>query len=209
MKCPHCHVTIHDHSQTGEQVEAGRSYWNLLYFSCPACGKAIIRLRGVGGGLNGNIYSAFPNKVAPRPVPNEVPDPYKKDFLEACDVLELSPKASAALSRRNLQALLRDKAGTIKKDLADQITEVIAKSHLPTHIQEGLDAVRNIGNFAAHPIKSESTGEIVEVEPGEAELNLDVLESLFDFYFVQPALTAKRRAALNTKLKDANKPPLK
>jgi hypothetical protein len=108
-----------------------------------------------------------------------------------------------------LQALLRDKAGTIKKDLADQITEVIAKSHLPTHIQEGLDAVRNIGNFAAHPIKSESTGEIVEVEPGEAEWNLDVLESLFDFYFVQPALTAKRRAALNTKLKDANKPPLK
>jgi hypothetical protein len=29
--------------------------------------------------------------------------------------------------------------------------------------------VRTIGNFAAHPIKSTSTGTIVDVEPGEAE----------------------------------------
>jgi hypothetical protein len=46
------------------------------------------------------------------------------------------------------------------------------------------------------------------VEPGEAEWNLDVLESLFDFYFVQPALHAKRKAALNPKLKEAGKPEL-
>ena len=142
-------------------------------------------------------------------MPVEVPDPYRQDFLEACDVIKSSPKASAALSRRNLQAILREKANTKKKDLADQIDEVITLGLLPTHILEGLDAVRNIGNFAAHAIKSTSTGEIVEVELGEAEWNLDVLESLFDHYFVQPALTAKRRAALDAKLKDANKPPLK
>jgi hypothetical protein len=136
-------------------------------------------------------------------------DPFRQDFNEAVAVLSLSPKASAALSRRILQAILREKAKTKKRDLADQIDEVIALGHMPTHILEGLDAVRNIGNFAAHPIKSTSTGEIVEVEPGEAEWNLDVLESLFDYYFVQPALTAKRRAALDAKLKDANKPPLK
>jgi hypothetical protein len=68
--------------------------------------------------------------------------------------------------------------------------------------------VRQIGNFAAHPIKSTSTGEIVDVEEGEAEWNLDVLESLFDFYFVQPAIAAKRKADLNKKLKDAGKPPI-
>ncbi len=39
-----------------------------------------------------------------------------------------------------------------------------------------IDAVRVIGNFAAHPIKSKSTGEIVDVEPGEAEWNLNTLE---------------------------------
>jgi hypothetical protein len=55
-----------------------------------------------------------------------VPDTFKQDFLEACEVLELSPKAGAALSRRNLQAILREKANTKKKNLADQIKEVIA-----------------------------------------------------------------------------------
>jgi len=37
-----------------------------------------------------------------------------------------------------------------------------------------------------HPIKSERPGEVVEVEPGEADWNLDVLEALFNYYFVQP-----------------------
>jgi hypothetical protein len=53
------------------------------------------------------------------------------------------------------------------------------------------------------------TREIVPVEPGEAEWNLDVLESLFDFYFVAPARTKARRDALNKKLADAGKKPLK
>jgi hypothetical protein len=143
-----------------------------------------------------------------RPVVPEVPDPYRQDFLEACRVLADSAKASAALSRRNLQAILRDKAVTRSKDLADQIEEVINSGKIPSHIQEGLHAVRNIGNFASHEIKSKVTGAIVEVEPGEAEWNLDVLESLFDFYFVQPAISAKRKAELNKKLKEAGKPEI-
>jgi uncharacterized protein Smg (DUF494 family) len=47
------------------------------------------------------------------------------------------------------------------------------------------------------------------VETGEAEWNLDVLESLFDFYFVQPANLKKKKDALNLKLKEAGKPPMK
>jgi hypothetical protein len=72
-----------------------------------------------------------------------------------------------------------------------------------------IDAVRNIGNFAAHPMKSEHTGEILDVEPGEAEWNLEVLESLFDFYFVQPSVLKAKRAALDAKLSEARKPPMK
>jgi hypothetical protein len=141
-----------------------------------------------------------------RPVPNGVVDPYKQDFIEACKVLQDSPKASAALSRRCLQMILKDKAGAKKKDLFDQIEEVV--STVPSHVGESLHAVRNIGNFAAHPLKSTNTGEIVEVEDHEAEWNLDVLELLFDFYFVQPAIAAKRKADLNKKLREAGKPEL-
>ena len=120
-----------------------------------------------------------------------------------------SEKASAALSRRCLQNLLREKAGTQAKDLAKQIQEVLDSGKLPSHLGEAIDAVRAIGNFAAHPVKNTSTREVIDVEPGEAEWLLNTLEGLFDFYFVQPARLAKKRDALNKKLKDAGKPPLK
>ena len=45
-----------------------------------------------------------------------------------------------------------------------------------------------------------------DVEPGEAEWNLDVLEALFDSYFVQPETLKTKRASLNKKLREAGKP---
>ena len=57
-------------------------------------------------------------------------------------------------------------------------------------------------------MKSTNTGAIVDVETGEAEWNLDVVDLLFDFYFVQPAISAKRKQELNKKLKEAGKPEL-
>ncbi len=92
-------------------------------------------------------------------------------------------------------------------NLSNEIDE--AMSSLPSHLAGAIDAVRNIGNFAAHPIKSERTGEVVDVEPGEAEWNLDTLEGLFDHYFTQPTLLQEKREALNAKLADAGKPALK
>jgi len=47
------------------------------------------------------------------------------------------------------------------------------------------------------------------VEPGEAEWILEVVGSLFDFVFVQPAKLEQRRASLNQKLQDMGKPVLK
>ncbi|HNX34252.1 MAG TPA: DUF4145 domain-containing protein [Kiritimatiellia bacterium] len=131
------------------------------------------------------------------------------DYLEACMVLPDSAKASAALSRRCLQHLLREKASVKHQDLAKEIQEVLDSRTLPTYLADGLDAIRVIGNFAAHPIKAQSTGEIVPVEQGEAEWTLDVIEALFDFYFVQPDLILQKRAELNKKLASAGKPPMK
>ena len=49
----------------------------------------------------------------------------------------------------------------------------------------------------------------MDVEVGEAEWNLEVLESLFDFYYVRPKLEREKREDLNLKLEEAGKPPLK
>jgi hypothetical protein len=144
-----------------------------------------------------------------RRLPPEVPDPYASDFREAVEVLPSSPKASAAISRRNLQAILRDKHSVKKSDLSKEIEEFIARPSTPSSLTEVIDAVRNVGNFAAHPMKDTNTGEIVDVEPHEAEWLLDVLEALFDFTFVQPAQNKARRDALNKKLSNAGKPPMK
>jgi hypothetical protein len=46
------------------------------------------------------------------------------------------------------------------------------------------------------------------VEPGEASWNLDVIEGLMDAYYVVPARTSERIAALNKKLAEAGKKPL-
>jgi len=216
MKCPHCTVEIHDDLVARSAVVenqmnvGGRSIsqrqWFFVHQRCPACFESIVFLsRTDQGGPDTPRFLAYP-RATTRPVPTEVTDPYRQDFIESCTVLPFSPKASAALSRRCLQAILKDKAGAKKKDLADQIDEVCSSNSVPSHIAEDLHAVRQIGNFAAHTQKSTATGAILDVEEGEAEWNLDVLELLFDFYFVQPAISAKRKAALNQKLQAAGKP---
>jgi len=96
-------------------------------------------------------------------------------------VLPDSPKASAALSHRCLQNLLREKAGVKPGNLANEIQQVIDSGRLPSHLSDSIDAIRNIGNFSAHPMKSNTTGEIVPIEPQEAEWNLDALRHCSTF----------------------------
>jgi hypothetical protein len=93
--------------------------------------------------------------------------------------------------------------GINKGNLEKEIEEAI--KHLPSHLADDVDAIRQVGNFAAHPLKSTNTGEIVEVEPEEAEYLLDTLFDLFDHYYVRPKKSAAKRAALEAKLKAAGK----
>ena len=122
----------------------------------------------------------------------DVQEEIRRDFIEASSVLPISEKASAALSRRCLQNLLNER--NLKgRDLSAQIDE--AHKILPSSIGENLDAVRQIGNFAAHPMKFQTSGEIADVEPQEANWNLDVLEQLFDFFYVQPKNSRAKKSS--------------
>lgn len=173
------------------------------------CGKSIILLNRSKGGIE-NESLVYPKNVSRKPLPAEVDDlRVIADYSEAVAVLSDSAKASAALSRRTLQYILVDRAGVTGNNLADQIQQVLDSNTLPADIAGNLDSIRVIGNFAAHPIKGTSTGEIVDVEPQEAEWNLEVLEQLMDFYYVRPAIARKKREQLNEKLASAGKPPLK
>ena len=225
MKCPHCLVDFND-SQTWWSValggDADRS-WLLTRRHCPTCNRYIFALENGDfaqtttdgaqharlSNFNKRTLTVWPRGVTRAPVSKDVPVAIADDYKEACLVLSDSPKASAALSRRCLQNLLREAAGVKHGNLSDEIQQVLDSGKLPPTIADNIDAVRHIGNFGAHPNKSQSTGEVVPVEPHEAEWNLDVLESLFDFYFVQPSRAKAKREALNKKLADAKKPPMK
>lgn len=212
-KCKHCSAPfLFDDIEHDYLIEYDNGLNISQYkFECNTCGDLNIYWEIEGGdslGLPSSI-SIWPFLNERSPCPTEVPAHIAVDYREACLVLSISPKASAALSRRCLQNLLRDVAKVKPSDLSNEIQEIINSGNLPSQLSESLDAVRLIGNFAAHPIKSKNTGEAFDVEPKEASWSIEVLEQLFDFYYVLPAKIAKKREELNSKLNEAGKPPMK
>jgi len=101
----------------------------------------------------------------------------------------------------------------LQRDLAVQIDAALAETDarraLPTGIHSTLDAIRNFGNFSAHPVTDQTTLQIIDVDEHEAEYCLDVLDALFDHYYVRPEEAKRKRTALNAKLTAAGKPPSK
>ncbi|MGD1215392.1 MAG: DUF4145 domain-containing protein [Terriglobales bacterium] len=176
--------------------------WRLAFETCPRCNKLNIRLEnGDRHPQNQNILLNVRGSrvVHPKggmlrkPAPADVPKGLAEDYNEACLVLTDSPNASAALSRRCLQIILREYAKVKPQDLSNEIDEVLASKQLPTYIAQDIDAIRQYGNFAAHPIKSTNSREIIDVEPGEAEWSLDVLVQLFDHFTGEPTPARKWR----------------
>jgi hypothetical protein len=102
----------------------------------------------------------------------EVPSKFADDYKEACIVFPDSAKAAAALGRRSLQNLLRDEAKVRPGNLADEIQQVIDSDKLPADLTDSIDAIRNIANFAAHPLKSQQTGEILNVRAGRGGMDV-------------------------------------
>jgi hypothetical protein len=217
--CPHCLRAVHFvsammyHVGTSgtsliEKISVGSPAEgvNLYYAACPSCERLVVSIEHlvrdeVGTRLvltPGSEFMCWPLLGASRPIPPEVPAAVAKDYRQAALVLNLSPEASAALSRRCLQAVLRDQ-GFDSDRVYDQIKSAKAGSNLPTYVADDLDHIRVIGKFAAHPNKDTNTGEIIDVEPGEADWNLHVLDLLFDHYYVRPAKAKQMRDAVKAK----------
>src|SRR5947209_4378540 len=174
MICNHCLTAFHPSEELFPLGKDKDSGWAVAKLLCPECKRFnlfLLKCRLAGAQvMDVQVSTAIRPKGSTRPPPPiEVPREFADDFVESCLVLPDSPKASAALSRRCLQHVLREKGAVKPSDLANEIQQMLDSGKLPSHLSESLDAVRNTGNFAAHPIKSKSTGEILPVEPGEAE----------------------------------------
>lgn len=112
--------------------------------------------------------------------PAYIPKPVLDDYSEACLIRDLSPKASATLSRRCLQGMIRDFWGIKKSRLIDEIEEL--KGKVESLTWDAIDAVRKIGNIGAHMEKDINV--IVDVEPEEAGKLIELIELLLKDWYI-------------------------
>jgi hypothetical protein len=214
MKCPHCSIEFHDEWHADQIDEYGHTDWAIRSTICPKCRQVTIELGKFDPEAHGTVDAkrVYPMGANRGPVPREVPKDIAQDYTEACLVLSLSPKASAALSRRCLQNILH-KNGYRAKDLAKEIdlllTEADPKKALSHGLQVTVDAIRNFGNFSAHPVDDKTTLQVIDVDPHEAEWCLETIEELFQHFYVAPAAAKAKKEQLDAKLKAAGKPPSK
>ena len=134
--------------------------------------------------------------VAPRlstriPLGDAVPKDIQTDYREACSVLPISAKASAALSRRVLETILIEQ-GYKDGTLYQKIQDALNAGTLPENVTKVIDVVRIVGNASAH---SQNRDGIVAVEPGDAEWLLDIIERFISHLYIKPAEDAATATA--------------
>lgn len=144
---------------------------------------------------------ALPESFA-KPQPDFLPRPLVDDYIEACLIRNDSPKASATLSRRCIQGMIRDFCGIIKPTLAKEIEALklkVDEGHAPAGVTsetvEAIDHVRSIGNIGAHMEKDIDL--IVPVEPEEAQLLIGLIEMLFEEWYVARNTRQMKLAAIS------------
>lgn len=201
MKCPHCGTAINVSHEVNEfsteDEKTGDPIIALDISFCPECSKPIINMeygkiirRYPNGSPCWEAESSqliFPQTVAVRILSKHIPSMYQISFHEAERVLPISAKASATLSRYLLQMILHEELKIKKRNLDEELQELENSSSVPTSLVTILQIMRKIANFGAHPKKSTNSAEIIDVEPHEAEVMLDLIEELFDYVFVKPA----------------------
>jgi len=126
--------------------------------------------------------------------PEFVPKSILNDYREACLLLDLSPKASAALSRRCLQEMIRDYWG-IKKDTLGQELDELRRRVDPLTWQ-AIEAVRNFGRIGTHTERD--LGLIHDAEPEEAQKLIALIEVLIKDWYLTRQERLERLNALVT-----------
>ncbi len=126
-----------------------------------------------------NSWQLIPASSA-KHFPDYIPRQILEDYEQACLIRDLSPKASATLSRRCIQGMIRDYWGVIKDSLFDEINGI--KDKVQPKTWDAIDAVRGVGNIGAHMEKDVNV--IIDVEPNEAQLLLTLIETLVEDWYI-------------------------
>lgn len=221
--CPHCGrpqtATEADLSE-GEikfyMSETGFGHLGLqakaLVCANTECRKPLVhvKVRRMKQAMNGWFFPKDDDPIVSRrlipessvkPQPEFIPKPIVEDYTEACLIRDLSPKASATLSRRCLQGMIRDFCGISDKTLFKEITrlrnavdEGKAARGVSIESVDAIDQVRSVGNIGAHMEKD--IDHIVPIDAGEAQILIDLIEMLFEDWYVERQRRQDRFASI-------------
>ncbi|MBL9151970.1 MAG: DUF4145 domain-containing protein [Verrucomicrobiales bacterium] len=123
-----------DHEGTRRCVE------NLHLSECYNCSKIAVWIH------ENLVFPAHKNGSIPN---TDLPDEIKRDFEEARNIVESSPRGAAALLRLCVQKLCVE-LGEKGKNIDADIASLVSKGLDPL-VQQALDVVRVVGNEAVHP----------------------------------------------------------
>ena len=146
---------------------------------------------------NQGIHFIYPRNCSARTIQG-LPEPYATDYKEAQLTLEVSPRASAALSRLCLQKLLENEAKIAPANLNKQISEVLEKNLLPGYITQYVDQLRKYDSISNQ--SEDSPGDIHQADHNEASVMILMLEVLFDHFIIAPKKFAQTQQTLEEKL---------
>lgn len=151
----------------------------ISHYTCPSCHKIMITATVDHGDVL-NTVNIEPLSLA-KQFPSYVPETIRQDYEEACSIVNLSPKASATLSRRCLQGMIRDFFQLSRNTLYEEIDAI--KPQIPTEQWAVLDGLRRIGNIGAHMEKDINL--IIDIEPNEAEKLIKLIELLINQWYIE------------------------
>lgn len=96
------------------------------------------------------LYPIFPGEM------KGVPETVRQIYEETVRVKSISPIAFVVLARRLLEEICLDK-NTKKKNLAENLKELVSRGELPPVLADASDLIRFIGNAGAHASKTKIT----------------------------------------------------
>lgn len=121
----------------------------------------------------------------PEPTNSAVPEPMRGEMDEAKRCFSIKAyRATSLMARRIIQIALIGKGANTKKTLFEQVKELRSKGIITEDILKATDAVRLVGNDAAHSKDFDVTEE-------EALEVLELAEVFLEALYVIPSITKK------------------
>ena len=151
----------------------------LSFYKCPNCNRYTVFAKGVGPSVKDINTILKPQSLA-KQFPDYIPEAIRQDYEEACSIVNLSPKASATLSRRCLQGMIRNFWDIKETNLSKAIGEL--ENKIPATQWRVIDGVRRIGNIGAHMEKDINL--IVDIDPDEAQKLIKLIEHLLEQWYI-------------------------